>query len=201
MTAWKGGAWHSQRGGLGPWRGGPWLSQRGGGGGTDWSQVSVGDYVEGGVYAGIITYADAREFHLIFAVQSGELAPSGNDTRWKTSNSSTSGASSTDDGYANTQAIIAAGIGLHPAAEHCVNYSSGGFGDFYLPADNELSKANALRAASHPEFVTDISGNRWTSRQAGSSFAYFMLLSNGVFSNTGKTNTNNYVRPVRRVPV
>lgn len=33
MTAWKGGAWNSQRGGLGPWRGGPWLSQRGGGGG------------------------------------------------------------------------------------------------------------------------------------------------------------------------
>lgn len=33
MTAWKGGAWNSQRGGQGPWRGGPWLSQRGGGGG------------------------------------------------------------------------------------------------------------------------------------------------------------------------
>jgi hypothetical protein len=60
---------------------------------------------------------------------------------WKTSNTTTAGASSDFDGAANTAAMVTAGIADHPAAQFCVNLSIGGFTDWYLPSRFELDIA------------------------------------------------------------
>jgi hypothetical protein len=61
--------------------------------------------------------------------------------RWKTIQTTTTGATSIFDGAANTAAIVTAGVSDHPAAEFCVNLGIGGHSDWYLPARYELDIA------------------------------------------------------------
>src|SRR5690554_7565963 len=98
-----------------------------------WDNVQIGDEIGDGVYAGINTESDNSQYHIVFALQEGELAPSA-ESRWKTSNTTTPGTGSDTDGWANTMAMEAAGLADHPAALHCRNYTGGGYNDWYLPA-------------------------------------------------------------------
>ena len=93
----------------------------------------------GGYFAGLISHtADGNATHaLIVAPKSGEFSGG----PWKTSLTITPGASSSFDGFQNTQAIIAAGISNFPIANACVNFRGGGFTDWYLPAALELEIA------------------------------------------------------------
>jgi len=96
---------------------------------------SVGLPYGGGYYAGKfitggVTYA------LIVApkAQGGEYS----NLAWKTSNTTTAGTTSINDGLANTNAMIAAGASAHPAANFCNNLNINGYDDWYLPAKGEL---------------------------------------------------------------
>lgn len=93
----------------------------------------------GGYYAGRISI-DGEIYALVVAPASvGGQTTSG--LRWKTSNTGTSGTFSLNDGWVNTQSMVAAGISLHPAAQFCKNLTIGGYNDWYLPSVNELEVA------------------------------------------------------------
>ncbi len=94
----------------------------------------VGDFYEGGYFAGYISQnADGVATHgLIVAPKSGGESSS---LKWKTSRTDTSGTSSFFDGAANTANMSNTD---HPAANFCATLSSGGFSDWYLPAPAEM---------------------------------------------------------------
>lgn len=108
---------------------------------------NIGDAFLGGFFAGYISHtADGVATHALIVAPSATGA-SGTDYTlttnylWKTTGTTTTGTTSTFDGRANTDAMIAAGIALHPAAQFCVDLSIGGFTDWYLPARHELDIA------------------------------------------------------------
>ena len=89
-----------------------------------------GGYYAGKIVTGGVTYA------LIVAPK----AQGGENTTlaWKTSQTTTTGTTSINDGLGNTNAMIAAGASAHPAANFCTNLSINGYNDWYLPAKDEL---------------------------------------------------------------
>jgi len=120
-----------------------------------------GDSLEGGLFAGYISYtADGVATHaLIVAPRATGASGSGytltTNYQWKTTNSSTTGTTSDFDGAANTAAMVTAGIASHPAANFCVNLSIGGFTDWYLPALYELDIAYELLKPSAGSALAD----------------------------------------------
>jgi len=111
------------------------------------SGFQLGQSLQGGYFAGYISHtANSVATHaLIIAPRatgaSGSLYPVTNGLRWKTSRTSTAGANNLYDGKVNTDAMVAAGIASHPAAQFCVNLSIGGYSDWYLPSLYELEIA------------------------------------------------------------
>ncbi len=162
--------------------------------------AQIGDAVEGGIFAGKITYSDGREFHIITATADAELTY----PQWKVSATSDTGMSDFDDGVANTDAMVAAGITNYPAAEGCVNYTGGGYTDWYLPSENEhLLIYNNL--ANHAEFSERKASAEfaWSSVQDtfSSSRARHIRFSDGATGSRSKDDTTRRSRPVRRVAV
>ena len=108
---------------------------------------NIGDAFLGGFFAGYISHtADGVPTHALIVAPratgaSGTGYPITTNLAWKTVNTTTAGTTSTFDGRANTDAMIAAGIANHPAANFCVGLSIGGFTDWYLPAQLELEIA------------------------------------------------------------
>ncbi len=206
MSAWQGGPWASQRfAGGGTWRGGLWASQRagGGGGGTDWSSVAIGDYVEGGYYAGIF-----NSYYLIVANVSADQT----GYSWSVSTGNVIGSSgNADDGYSATQDMIAAGISNFPAAEQIVGYSADGFSDFYLASPDELL---AIRDTLGPT-LTSVADFQTGGAQAfdedyyltteerlnDDTRMYVVRMSDGNKAYDTKIATYYRFRPIRRVPV
>lgn len=88
----------------------------------------------GGFFAGRIM-VDGVEYALVVAPKSqgGEAI-----LQWKTGRTTTSGTTSTNDGWANTQAMIQAGSAAHPAAAFCRGLNINGYDDWYMPARDEL---------------------------------------------------------------
>lgn len=115
----------------------------------------------GGYYAGLISI-EGQVFALVVAPKSagGESLV---NLRWKSNNTSTAGTDSRNDGWSNTQAMIAAGISNHPAAQFCVNLTIGGYTDWYLPSQDELeilyrnfkptTQANNTNSGANPSSV------------------------------------------------
>lgn len=168
-------------------------------GGTDWGSVAIGDYVEGGVYAGIITYADARQFHIVSGLASSEVR----DIFWKTSETSTTGTSNADDGASNVDSMVAAGIDDHPAAKHCINYTGGGNNDWYMPAINEMQLL-LDNLVSHAEFADLVASEQfsWSSTENSGTRARGVWFSSPDSTvNPFKSRVGTSVRPIRRVPV
>jgi len=114
------------------------------------SGFQLGQSLQGGYFAGYISHtANSVATHaLIIAPRatgaSGSLYPITNGLSWKTSRTSTAGADNLYDGKVNTDAIVAAGIANHPAAQFCVNLNIGGYSDWYLPSlyESEIAYYN-----------------------------------------------------------
>lgn len=106
-----------------------------------------GDAFLGGFFAGYISHtANGVATHALIVAPAATGASGAGYTNttarmWKTNTTSTAGATSTFDGRANTDAMIAAGIANHPAAQFCTGLSIGGYTDWYMPAKFELSIA------------------------------------------------------------
>lgn len=165
----------------------------------DFSAAQVGDYIGGGVYAGTITYADAREFHIVAANADGE-----GSGEWGP-HTVLIGATDPDDGVANQDAVLAYVEDAATEARafaNCRDYTGGGQDDWYLPARNELTLLynNLL---NHAEFADNKSSKQWTfsSTEYSTSDAYIRSFYNGGDTPHDKDNITRLSRPIRRVPV
>jgi hypothetical protein len=108
---------------------------------------NIGDAFLGGFFAGYISHtANGVATHALIVAPRATGASGTSYTlttlyQWRTSQTSTAGTTSTFDGRANTDAMITAGIALHPAAQFCTGLSIGGYTDWYLPSRYELDIA------------------------------------------------------------
>lgn len=170
--------------------------------GDPFDSVQIGDEIGGGIYAGSITYADSNEYHIISAKEDGEV----DNLLWGFDGVDT-GATDYDDGKANTDTLQS--LGGSQQSDHCVSYSGGGKGDWYMPALNELSLVRQ-NLWDHPEFNqnsdVDSAGYTASSTEYSSNSAGVIQFSNGFTPDPGtaataKDRSTNRVRPIRRVPV
>lgn len=96
--------------------------------------TTPGEIYEGGYYAGRIRVAD-KVYALILSPRAqGAMSA----VAWGLTNNPTPGTSSFNDGWANTQAMIALGENNFPAAKFCNDLVINGFDDWYLPSVDEL---------------------------------------------------------------
>lgn len=172
-----------------------------------WKEVSGKQFIpgmpmEGGFFGGFYAL-DGTLYALIIADKSAEQLLS-----WKTTNTASPAASSSTDGWANTNAINTV---IYPAAQYTRQYDGGGFDDWYLGSFQELRTicATLLRTDTTvgfiaPDFATGgaqvLPTYLWTSQNASSTSAYRITTSSGNLLTTSKTNISA-VRPIRKVPV
>lgn len=90
-----------------------------------------GGYYAGKIVTGGVTYA-------LIVAPKAQGGQAGTKLAWKTSQTTTTGTGSINDGLGNTNAMIAAGASAHPAANFCNNLTINGYNDWYLPAKDEL---------------------------------------------------------------
>jgi len=163
---------------------------------------------EGGYYAGQITYADSRAFHLVLAASGTGDVSNRNFGYYGT----VTGASSLDDGYANELVIEALGLtggGAYPptAFQFASGYIADGKSDFYIPAENELqvvySNLNPGKVGQVALFATGgaqafVTTYYWSSTEASANGGRTQKMDTGAKLTQDKFN-NVRVRPVRRV--
>ncbi len=167
--------------------------------------ISDGAIYAGTTVGGVRMYAAACDHGMTW--DGTNCTGSQISSQWKTSNTTTSGTSSTTDGLTNTDAMAAAGLADHSAAEACRNAGS----EWYLPAQDELDTiwSNLVNGApdSSPnnditdDFFFDISGSLpagyyWSSSEITSTSARIQRFSDG---NTTFTNDKDYAHSVRCV--
>lgn len=166
----------------------------------------IGEPFGGGFYAGDIE-SDGQWYKLIVADVVADIT--GSDSRWKTASSTTPNTGHLTDGLANTSAMIAAGIELHPAASHCIDHRGGGNADWYMPAKDELNVIYQNLGYNRPNCPPDFQSGGpqafsnayyWASTQYSSSYAWGQRFSDGLQNYTSKDRTTRRVRPVRRLP-
>lgn len=121
----------------------------------------IGDYIEGGYYAGNIKVNNV-EYAVIMAPKSGGESPT--TLAWQTNRSDTvpTGSMTINNGASATSALAAVGS---PAATFCNNLILNGYTDWYLPSRDELE---LLCRNFRP---SDSLGN-YSSQRSISSFTY-----------------------------
>lgn len=163
----------------------------------------IGESFGGGFYAGDIE-SGGQWYKLIVADVSADTIRT-----WKTTNSDTPGTDHLVDGVSNTNAMITAGIELHPAAAHCIDHQGGGFGDWYMPAQNELNVVYQNLGHDRPNCPPDFQAGGpqafsaayyLASTQYLTTFGRCQHLGSGYRNYFGKTYPNQRVRPARRIP-
>lgn len=97
------------------------------------SGLMPGDLYEGGYYAGQISVGGVN-YAILVCPKSGE----GESLAYRTTLTAFAGNTSTFDGPGIRDAMIAAGISQFPAQQWCVNLTTGGYTDWYLPARDEI---------------------------------------------------------------
>lgn len=98
-------------------------------------EPTPGQAYGGGYYVGKIVIG-GKTYALVASPKSKGESPT--TLTWKTTSNATTGTGSLNDGWSNTQTMIAAGATLHPAANYCRNLNIDGYTDWYLPSVNEL---------------------------------------------------------------
>lgn len=93
--------------------------------------TTIGQAYGGGFYAGKIVIGANTYYLIVSPKSSGENL----SKQWKTTNDTTTGTLSLNDGLTNSNAMNNAS---HPAAQFCRGLTIGGYSDWYLPSRDEL---------------------------------------------------------------
>lgn len=162
---------------------------------TSFIPTTPGTPFGGGLYAGQITEDDGITYAIIVApkAQGGEASGT---LAWKTTQTTTTGTDSLNNGFNNTAAMVAAGISLHPAAQFCKGLSINGYTDWYLPAKDELN----LIYTNQGSLDAFVQNYYWSSTQNSSGTSWYQYFNTG-YQTTNSKATTGYVRGVRRVAV
>lgn len=169
-------------------------------------QIQIGDLAEGG----IVFYVDESGEHGLVAGTEDVIEGAYEDNsgwgpgfEWGCFGDTVLGASSVGlgEGYDNTIAIIGQGCqtenGGATAAQACVNYESGGYGNWYLPSFDELFLMySSIGQGSQINVGNFASSFYWSSTEGDTSNAYFVHFPNG---NSGDYADKNGVGKVRAI--
>lgn len=155
----------------------------------------IGQASHGGYYIGDITVADGGADDGTYAVIMGGLASQAT-LAWKNPRSTTVGANSNTNGFANSLAMQAADPAIHFAGMYCLNYLSENYDDWYLPAKDELqlawtNRVNLAELAMEAQWY-------WSSTDYSSDAAWRQIFNDGGSSSGTKSSTYR-VRPTRRI--
>ena len=143
---------------------------------------TIGQSLGGGYYAGQISTAGngIADYNLVIAPKaSGQTTAT-----WKNSNTATAGADSVINGPQNTLDMVADGSStVYPSAHFCNDLVTGGFSDWYMPAQNELevcyfnlkpfTNNNVTNSGINPNSVPARASNYTTGNPARTSSATF----------------------------
>lgn len=160
----------------------------------------IGSYWEGGYYTGMIQVND-KVYALVLAPKA--QGQSATMLYIKSTTTDTPGTSSLNDGWSNTQAMIAADAQTHQAASYCRSLVIDGHSDWYIPSLDELEMCyRAFKPNTTNNYVligdggpTGINGVNSSSVPPGAAYtitdpgqtsiAYFQLNSYEAFVSTG----------------
>lgn len=160
----------------------------------------LGTATQGGYYLGTLSIGGVTYALIVAGRSAGDL-----NRAWRNTAAASAGTDSTTDGLANSTAM---NNSTHPAAFFCMGLTTGGFSDWYMPAQDELNVLYTNRASlpSGEEFYTaSVTGAPyyWSSTQYASDttrgVAQDFTGGIGVFNST-KANSFR-VRAIRRVEV
>lgn len=154
----------------------------------------LGQSYGGGYYTGTIDIGGGVCYYLI-------VAPNATGCAFcilKTTNTTTSGVDSLNDGYANTYGPM--DNASHPAGNWTATRSIGGFSDWYLPAKNEL-QAMWTNRGSMPagEGYTLSTSAYWASTQYSATCGCYLNFPDGAFGCRLIKVDGARVRAIRRV--
>jgi hypothetical protein len=156
--------------------------------------IAIGDTLEGG----IVFYLDGSGGGKVCAAADQSAGIKWALPAYQSTSVPSPGATSTTNGAANTDAIIAqtgqAAANTY-AAGLCRTYDGGGFNDWYLPATNELDLMHDnLHVAGLGGFS---SVWYWTSNEFSNTHGYFQNFSGGGITGVNKITSYLRVRAVR----
>jgi hypothetical protein len=154
---------------------------------------AIGEFWEGGYYAGQISFGGNTYYLLVSPKSSGENA----SINYKTSATSDSLGLSSYDGATNTAELDSA---TYPAAQWCAALTINGYSDWYLPALYELeicyynlkptTASNVTTVGSNSYAVPSRGSNYTTGTPAQTSVAAFQSGGSQAFSTTLRTWTS-----------
>jgi hypothetical protein len=162
---------------------------------------SIGEPYGGGFYAGEIEDG-GKTYKLIVADISGDIL----GLPWMDPPGDWPIAASSTDGLGNTQTM--AGDERFAAGNHCLDWRGGGFDDWYMPAQEELSMIY-LNLGPNGSVPIDFrlgnvqafdEGYYWCSTENESGYTWIQRFSDGYLAKyVQKDGDTRHVRPVRRV--
>jgi len=155
--------------------------------------TTIGEFWQGGYYAGQIAFGGNTYYLLVSPKASGQNA----SVSYKTAATSDSLGLSTYDGATNTAELDSA---TYPAAQWCAALTINGYSDWYLPALYELeicyynlkptTQSNDTNAGSNAYAVPSRGSNYTTGTPAQTSVAAFQSGGSEAFATSARTWTS-----------
>ena len=164
---------------------------------------TIGEFFQGGYYAGDITIGSDTYAILVAPKTGGES----NRPLINTGDEFTEGTNSYVDGYANTEAMINKNPTTYTAAAFCWNLNLNGYTDWYLPSLNECILIYTNRATVEPiagSFRGSyLGGWHWTSTTSvppNTLYKHVIEFSGGGYT-VQNAGYDHYIRAIRRVKI
>lgn len=169
-------------------------------------QYEIGEYVEdqGGVIFHRYLDGDTQNYLVV------GLTDLSTSQAWSNVSSTLIGsnAQSTWDGLSNSNAIISQVGHTSSAAKVCLDSTSNGQTDWYLPSFDELNLFLINRFVVNKELSTISGGvqiqngvNYWSSTENVAASAWGLTIQNGAYMNSFGKSATNYVRAIRQFSI